>query len=1702
MNHDETRSGNRAKGALSRILSRANPAAVVRSLAGAAGAWRRSRRGSVLILVVGTLALLTVISVVYVTIGRGDRQAAGAMVRYNQQQDLPRIAADYFAQVIGDDVLSVYQPRPGALNPWVREVTDYPSISYDVRSDVTDPSDDRYYWPTGMRTGRDPYLASNEPVWLNFQGNAPNPNFSPAQYAQDWANITNIAPDGRFVNLHNLRNNFDASPLDLSTNLFLMTAAGGPTFTTDFGAPVDLEVPAHWSARQVNMFHPLNNGRPAPVGTYAYLPYSFADADGDGFIDSRWFELVDARLPSDRWADILPRDERYRYFFAVRIIDLSGMINVNTATEFVNRDAATGAVLSNTEFARAPVGLTPGDVDLRTRLSMFNESSIYWYNSEPAIYNYLYLPPNDPNDTAQPRIAENYLNYDPFNAFQVGIRAYEAIYQAISRASTPAPGVYYPNASGGNFTFLTPRERRDTYVLSSSRAYGASFQSGTMQTAGPFDESDLQELLTFFATNNPDMQSRLEAVTGGRYSSLPPGQNDTSTTRYDPLRSNRPATLERGSKVREGGTQVSVADLEAQTQAMVDVRHHLTTYSGARPLRATNVQVVITGNQMIVPGLSTSELKVNAPGALAAGNARMIFSAYADSLMADSRGAWPSSGGEAARRRTQFYGHRGPEFSLYVSAFLTVNMLDSFDADSRSRVATVLLDNAARGLLKQDYQNPASAPGGDPDDEAQQRVPKRYSQRTHPWAFWVENEGEKQLDLNNGRTSTARLADTNAGDFPPIVPAMNVYGVEAQPFIAEVATLTVYNDSPPSSRLPTSRGDNDEASDPDDPGPNEVVTINGTIDPSNSDFICRIIAFQLVNPFDTAITLGGYTGAATRFAVTAPGFPALDRAPEYYYIEFGGRLYMVAELVEQTYQRPGEGDAEYLNAGSPVVNPARAGPNNNDLPPAEYVDASPNQPYPFVTLRPITLAPGQSVVCYAISHGPRDVLLRMRDADRFLQQPENIPPFTDPSDLNAFIVVPNPANVKDRIHQWINAQFGSNVQRVAWVPRFDPDTGLAQFGFDRLLGDGRGQESAVNLWRAVRSAPSQLPGGTPDLGAGEEGDLEENFAFPATYWDYSTSATAADRRVDLHFRNNRENDQLVDRLHLGLANLNRKLPDGQNSISGAFAGRERDDPDPPRNYNSGITYGTFASLRRPNNPTGSLPRGAIPAYCIERRPTILTPTPWSRLENNSQTPDLSDVRTGSYGALTLRGFRGRVADPTNPNRVVYVPQNVIDTIVKKPEDKTGHSIGNNIAGVPFSQLYRQFYLNNQTFSDQNRSTLRVADMLLPLVIGPFETPLTYDRGIIYQSGPLNDPNRAADLNYRWTTLSEALAISFEYQQSTVDVSMDAPPWDWIANLYQQRLPGGRRAHDNGSLILDDFVTFYDVNTNGVFDPVAGDVRTGQGVPAALNILDAFSAHPAELADLRRAVPGLVNVNTAPVGVLRALPMLSPVADVDPSGRPWWWWSGGPLDEKSDIAATIFAYRDKLTADLRPQSIVPGVNSGVVVFSDYPARPDDPAQQDIRSLITGIDGIREAPGFTGVGELLTARDVTQPSGYANPSNIDFLGHPTPSGGRVNSSRAGVSSILYSDNTLADQIEGDFDQKLHVVNGVLNSVSARSDYFACWFLIHGYQRSDCTNLGPNEPMVPSIQRRFLMVVDRSNVTRLGEKPRIVLFKEMPR
>jgi hypothetical protein len=95
-----------------------------------------------------------------------------------------------------------------------------------------------------------------------------------------------------------------------------------------------------------------------------------------------------------------------------------------------------------------------------------------------------------------------------------------------------------------------------------------------------------------------------------------------------------------------------------------------------------------------------------------------------------------------------------------------------------------------------------------------------------------------------------------------------------------------------------------------------------------------------------------------------------------------------------------------------------------------------------------------------------------------------------------------------------------------------------------------------------------------------------------------------------------------------------------------------------------------------------------------------------------------------------------------------------------------------------------------------------------------------------------------------------------------------------------------------------------------------------------------------------------------------------------------------------------------------------------------------------------------------------------------------------------------------NMKPSSVKDGYEENLLVANAMLNAVSVRSDIFCAYFVLHGYQQSDVEglsrdNTGPTaaQPMVPTLKRRYMMVVDRSNVTKTGDKPKILLFQELP-
>ncbi|GIK17939.1 MAG: hypothetical protein DYG93_08385 [Leptolyngbya sp. PLA2] len=1463
---------------------RRSRARLLKAISGLPAGAAPSRRGSFLIMVVGVLALLAVVTVLYAAIGRSDRQVSAAVVKNDERHSVPEQVRDYLAGVIAADTFSTYFAGEYGENGAPlqrREAWDYPSSPYFVTNPNTGavvPVTTQNFSPTGLinlsgvlvGTGTDPWLAASEPTYLNFGKNSYTAT-EEYQRQIDWAHISNFAPDGAFVNLYNLRRgggNFAATPWEMRRDLRLWDSGpnANPTATLDFGGTAqDSDTfshrPAEWTARQRAAFrvprHPVGS-----VNSYNHIAfplYQWADADGDGILDSRWFELVEARHPNqpEQWRSFLS-DRRYRYFIAARAIDLSGRINVNTATDLADAPSRSNML-----------GLTPSDADLFAFLTMENAA----LNAGSALtYDRLEQPKqaNQPGDYSS-------LD-DPVFMYDMGRYGYNALRQTLFAGLVPPA-----NWNGTNGWEVNDVKRTKYYRdFAGLGMDAAGHDSGAMHTiAAPFNLADLYELLVYNGVNDPATRSRLESAVGGRF--LSGGQP------YSPLRDNRPLALERGGidndAINDGPN--GFLDNDALVQVSIDPRRRLTTISAARPILS---RLGVTPNTPI----STTDLRASTESLFPGGvpSVDTLFQHYADALLPYSylSAAWSGTAGYS----TLFYGHRGPELALRIAAHMAVNMADAYDEDDSPTVRTLLVDASVRQQIIDDVSG---------------------------------NYSPNLLDLGD-----ARLAQGE----PVSSQAINVFGIEVQPFLTEAASFAVYTDTP---RLLGGDDDTGERTIGDGNSQVKVYTrdpsIDGRVLESNPDFLFEVIAFQVHNPFDRAVTLPDTGGS--------------------FYVQYGDDYY---KLVSGAY-----------GGGATSV----------------------------------TIAPRETQVFYTLSNGITEIATRIAN------------------------ITGNPVPTEEAtVQDWLDTQLGVAAIRVAPA---DIDTGTLDTSnaFRNLQNGTDESRRVVRLWRnSGGTSPTRI--------------LVDRLRDPAP------GGVTLDRQLSGHG------------------------PGAQGGVSGAQRGPEPPDPNASPD-NSGLSITRHASIRRKDDPRGGTtsdpPPSVLPAYCIESK--------WQgSLQNATQTD-------GTGSRLTIGDFTGTKGDKTLNGllnkQAGLAAQALLPTIKQGPDDKSGQSIGANIAGRTLdgslpgeTPLYAVPSLDNRKFEETGGvSRMRVADLLLPLGIGP-----TFDPA-------------EADQQDQWTTLSEALAIALYYE--------NPPAGDFYHNAFSMGVGLALGpALEAGQLVLDDFVPFFDANNDGLFD-AASDQRWGLGVPMAMTVLDRFTTMPRRFGSTSVGTFGVINVNTAPLAVLRAIPMFSPAAP-DPGGGSWWWFGSGH-DETSDIAATVYAYRDRLAIYPRDFAAVPvnllNFRDGSSGLPGGSPPGYDPAD-DGRLTATGIPAIREMPGLLTPGELLAARDTQYPDA-AFPHDIDRLGF-----NGQNVAHEGLESVRYGTGG-TDDLADDWAERLVIANAAMSSVSVRSDVFAVWFVLHGYQESDVKGLATDQPMTPSIARRFLMVVDRSNVVRPSDKPRILLFKEVP-
>lgn len=1114
-----------------------------------------SRRGSFLVLVVGVLALLSVIAVLYATLGSSDRQRAQAVVRKQILDDYPNKVADYIAGVIAIDATGAIPERtPSGVLKFSRESFDYPFTDWRATNQFAGPNPNApMFTPSGnpLRnangtlyeanvsnwTPSDPYLATSEAVYLDVQVSTVDAS---SQYLEkrDWAHISNVGPDGRYVNLSRLRGNFDRASRALTDQLTIPGRNGD--HPGGLLAGLDPHIPADFDSRQIGAFRPMFDYLSIAPSDYRHIHNQWADADGDGFADSRWFEMVDARnspatAPNPLAEfDVIPRDPSIRYFVAARIVDLSGRVNVNTATDLMARP----------EIDRL-IGSSPAEINLRGLLTMAYQADLQHYvpsgggNGYDGIFN-------DPSRVPAPNV-QSYAGYDYLQAYSTGHFGYIAVKLSLAAGVPVPPSTVYdfgtsglaagfeffgnqlgdPGASFATQNALTSgefRQRWDFDIPDASsippapftgasarfRAYvarnGATRATGLQRDVtnpntylvsnlGIFAEEDQLELLVYNGVNDPSVRSSLEMVMGGR--GTDPTNANVRYAEYSPLRDNRQLFNERPERLLSAANDPSQWD-PFMLARQLDVRQQITTMSWAREIR---LSANVTPDR-----LSDAEVRINPIAWLDAiefkarittpdadqHQADIAFSellrGYYMSLApyvaegnngpGDVNAAWdvPNSGGAYLS-----YGHQGAEFALITSAFMAANMADKFDLDSVPQARVLILDHDYRAQLTADRsQQPDQqlfpywhGPGGDAD------------------LMPGETEDSNSILDPVKRPERLLLASSQVRGDAINSPAINIYGVEPQVFVTGTTAFTVFTDAPDSARSGTpgngiTRGADDEGNS--GTTPNDPVTIDGTLQASNADVVMRCVAFQLTNPFNVDIQLG-----ANEFQprtnnnpdgmdwqlldVGDEKFPALTRMKDYFYLEFGGRQYALVRLVEPRLN--------VTVAGEPSETGSTTGAYTGIADQTDGID---------VIARPITVPAGETVVVYALSQIPRTILQRMNtlDADHMLTN------LIQPQDRELGVTVPrgvSPHHFHELIRKHIGTR-GLGIGRPTQVTN---------------AGDGRYDQDGV-YWipeflspANASSVPAQLLG-VPGLTTGNASATGANFT-PFRSYDHITTAT-------------------------------------------------------------------------------------------------------------------------------------------------------------------------------------------------------------------------------------------------------------------------------------------------------------------------------------------------------------------------------------------------------------------------------------------------------------------------------------------------------------------------------------------------------------------------------------------------------------------
>ncbi|MEM0913613.1 MAG: hypothetical protein AAGK09_03285 [Planctomycetota bacterium] len=316
------------------------------SLRPAPAAQRRRNRGSVLLLVVVSIVLMTIMGATYLQVARVDRFSM-EQVEF-ESGDIDAVVSASLVAVeaaLRDDVLEI----DGGGNAYF--------LSRSSRdSDLLGDESYDYPWTntTTPGDGDDMWLASTTP---RFADDDPSGAYGTA-INPEWPQLTNLLDpltmgtgDAQFLRLPRSITDPDypnPSALPQSPSLYGGSAAGIVALIVD-----------------ADILNGAVGGSLSEFATDTTWERLGADADGDGVPDARWTYAPVRRVGTTE------------YVMAIRIVDNSAMLNLNAATFLTNGGAAATAFDGATTFAaaRRPRGYFASDFDFARLASRVVDNS-------------------------------------------------------------------------------------------------------------------------------------------------------------------------------------------------------------------------------------------------------------------------------------------------------------------------------------------------------------------------------------------------------------------------------------------------------------------------------------------------------------------------------------------------------------------------------------------------------------------------------------------------------------------------------------------------------------------------------------------------------------------------------------------------------------------------------------------------------------------------------------------------------------------------------------------------------------------------------------------------------------------------------------------------------------------------------------------------------------------------------------------------------------------------------------------------------------------------------------------------------------------------------------------------------------------------------------------------------------------------------